>query len=391
MKIVKRIAALVLVLAITTAVFVSATEDAYISIRQAAYANGATVAWDAARGAVIITRSDNSNYVLVVGEHGSFNDSGTIFMPVTQMKQLFVPVPDATNIHGGLHRIEHAGSVAYLFGSFHHGVDDWFPLACVVESAMHNADVFMFEIDFSINEDEVTDILNAMLLLPHGQTIADILCEELYTHYISMITDWAAAFPGILNNVYNANPAFLITSLQQLLMSRLFDTGSGVTVDGYVMNFAMENERAVIGLMDFEAQHRVILAPPHEIVLYMVAALGTLVDATEEMQNSTIEHFNRLMYYYSTNNTEGLVHEMHPYFNIEEETVYQRYTRYVVLNDRSALFAAELVRHMEEAAEPTVFFVTVGKSHLVRHLAGPQFTSTIEQLELMGIEAVPMF
>ena len=400
MKITKRITALIMVFAIATTAFTATmfASPAVISVREAAVANDATVAWDAARGAVIITRADSSTYTLVVGEHGSFNDSGTIFAPVTVMERIFAapaPVARTHNIHGGLHRIEHAGSVAYIFGSLHGGLEDWFPLADIVEDAMRRADVFAFEIDFSLSEDEVAAIVEDIMLIPDGQTIADILSEELYEHYIAMMTDWANYFVGVLDDIYYTNPAFLIFALQSALMSLMADIDvqgdGGVTVDDYVMGFATENGRTVIGLMDFEAQQRVVLAPPHEILLYTVAALGTFSDTVDEMRGGELDNFNQLVYYYVANNAEALARELHRGFDIEDEHPLDRYFRYVVLNDRSTLFATELVRHMEEASEPTVFFVTIGKSHLVRHLAGPAFTSTIQQLELMGIEAVPVY
>lgn len=361
----------------------------FIAVRSAADANGATVAWDAGRGAVVITRADNSNYVLVVGEDGSFNYNGTIFAPAALIQQIFAT---GYNIHGGLHRIEHAGSVAYLFGSLHGGLDDWFPLADIVEDAMRRADVFAFEIDFALDEAEVAALVEALRLLPYGQTITDILCKELYTHYIAMMTNWSRVFPGILENIYYVNPAFLILSLQQALMSIVSDIDiqgdGGITVDGYVMDFALQNQRPVIGLMDFEAQQRVLFTPPQEILLYMVAGLDIFENTYREMRGTGL---GRQVYYYVINNSAGLVRELHADFNPDEETGLDRYIRYVVLNSRSVLFAEELARHMEEAEEPTVFFVTIGKSHLVRHLAGPYFTSTIQQLELMGIEAVPQF
>lgn len=390
----KTIAAIILILAFASTAFAAQPGGPAVSVRDAAAANNAAVAWDAANNAVVITRADNSTYMLVVGENGSFNYNGTIFAPAALIQQIFAPVR-AYNIHGGLHRIEHAGSVAYLFGSFHGGLEEWFPLACIVEDAMRRADVFAFEIDFTVSEEEVGAIFQDIMLLPDGQTIEDILCENLLRHYVAMMMNWSRVFPGILDNIKYTNPVFLIVSLQQALMSHMAEVDiqgdGGVTVDGYVMDFARENGRPVIGLMDFEAQQRVVFTPPHNIMLYMVAGFGPLSSMIDEMQREGTDDFNRLVYYYVTNNAAGLAREMHPSFDIEAETELDRYFRYVVLNDRSVLFATELVRHMEEAEEPTVFFVTVGKSHLVRHLAGEAFTSIIEQLERMGIEAVPQF
>jgi len=297
------------------------------------------------------------------------------------------------NIHGGLHRFEHAGSVAYLFGSLHGGLQDWFPLAYAVETAMRRADIFAFEIDFSISSEEMSQIASSLTYLPDGQTVSDILCEDLYAHYMTKMANWSRAFPGIMDGINYVNPSFLIFSLQQALLGILADIDinmSGITVDGYIMSFAQENEIPVIGLMDFEAQQRVVLTPPQEIMLYMVYYLTTFEEFRDELRAEGLENLNQLVYYYLANDAEGLAKTMHYNFDIETEQPVDRYNREVVLNDRSVLFATELIRHMEEADRSTTFFVTLGKSHLVRHLAGPYFTSTIEQLELMGIDVVPI-
>ena len=390
MKIVRKVTALIMVFALATTVFAYSGDGQTVSVRESANANNATVAWDGYNNSVIITRADGSIYVLIVGESGSVNDNGTIFAPVDVMEQIFAVVeptpeeptpeetPEATtprthDIHGGLHRIEHAGSVAYLFGSLHGGLDDWFPLADIVEDAMLRADIFAFEIDFSIDEEEVSAIFESIMTIPDGQTITDILSEELYEHYIATMEDWANYFMGIMDDIYYTNPAFLIFSLQQAVLAIMAEIDvqgdGGITVDDYVMDFAVENERYVIGLMDFETQQRVVLAPPQEIMEYMIAYFRPFLETVEEMRDGEIDNFNQLVYYYVTNNAEGLVREMHQDFDIEEEHPVDRYFRYVVLNARSTLFAAELVRH----------------------LAGPAFTSTIQQLELLGIEVLPVY
>ncbi|MCL2287426.1 MAG: TraB/GumN family protein [Firmicutes bacterium] len=321
-------------------------------------------------------------------------NTAVVSSPVAAPQLTLTPPVTSPGIHGGIHRIQHAGSVAYIFGSLHGGMDDWFPLANVVEDAMRRADVFAFEVDLSLTNAQINQIRNNIARLPQGQTISDILCENLYEHYMYTLESWAAVFGrNIPERAYTTNPAYMVFSLTQMLEASLENlapqTLSGTTVDGYIWSFARQNRLPTLGLMDFEEQHRVFLAPPQEIMEYIVQSFSSLEETRTRLENEI--DISMLINYYANNDAEGLMRVHHPNFSLATETVYERYIREIALNYRSTLFANEIVRIMEEADEPIVLFVTVGKSHLIRHIAGPEFTSTIEQLRLMGIEVTPLY
>jgi hypothetical protein len=61
------------------------------------------------------------------------------------------------------------------------------------------------------------------------------------------------------------------------------------------------------------------------------------------------------------------------------------------MNYRSTYYANVIAGLLQDTEEPTTFFVVVGKSHVVRSLAGDEFTDIVQQLGLLGIEAVPLF
>jgi len=397
-------------------------DNAYISLRNAADAYDVAVAWNAADQSVTLTRNDGTTRNISVGESGGFNDNGRVYIPlefaenffeepwqiqfqaplITQPRTTVATTPTdepsergipGDGIKGGLHRLEHAGSVAYIFGSLHGGLDDWFPLADVVEDAMSRADIFAFEIDLTIGATEQLAIINNIMFLPDGQRITDVLPNELYEHYIYVLNDWLENVGGGLQDeMYYMNPAFLILSLEQMMLSDLadIDVQAGITVDGYVVDFAARLGRPTVGLMDFEAQQRVLLTPPLEIMQYMVAQFLPYEETLAMMQTEGIDLLDQMIYYYLTNNAAGVIRASHPDFDAATESTYDRYFREIVLNNRSTLFANEIIRLLEDADEPMVLFVTIGKSHLFRHMAGPYFTSTIEQLRLLGVEVTPV-
>jgi len=397
-------------------------DNAYVSLRNAADAYDVAVAWNAADQSVTLTRGDGTTRNISVGEAGGFNDNGRVYIPLEfatnffeepwqiQFQAPLISQPRTTDaatatdepsargiagdgITGGLHRLEHAGSVAYIFGSLHGGLDDWFPLADIVEDAMSRADIFAFEIDLTIGATEQLAIINNIMFLPDSQSITDVLPEELYEHYIYVLTSWLDNMVGGLQSeMYYMNPAFLMLSLEQMMVSNLadIDVQAGITVDGYVVDVATRLGRPTVGLMDFEAQQRVLLTPPLEIMLYMIEQFLPYEEALAMMQTEGMEMLDQMIYYYLTNNAVGVIHASHPNFDASTESAYDRYFREVVLNDRSTLFANEIIRLLEDADEPIVLFVTIGKSHLFRHLAGPYFTSTIEQLRLLGVEVTPV-
>jgi uncharacterized protein YbaP (TraB family) len=80
-----------------------------------------------------------------------------------------------------LWRIEHEGSVLHLFGSFHLGGPDFYPLHDVVEQAFANSDHVVVEVDISSAEakEQIAEFM-ARDALPPGETIEDILSPGLY-------------------------------------------------------------------------------------------------------------------------------------------------------------------------------------------------------------------
>jgi len=64
----------------------------FVPIRLAAYAHGYTVEWDGANNSVMLTGADGSVNVIFVSTDGTFNDNGTVFVPVEYAIQIFSAV-----------------------------------------------------------------------------------------------------------------------------------------------------------------------------------------------------------------------------------------------------------------------------------------------------------
>ena len=59
----------------------------FVPIRLAAYANGASVAWDGVNRTVTVTKSDGSDWV--VSTDGAWNDDGTVYVPIEYAYGIF--------------------------------------------------------------------------------------------------------------------------------------------------------------------------------------------------------------------------------------------------------------------------------------------------------------
>jgi len=65
----------------------------YVPVRRAASAHSFQVAWDANAQAVIVTCAHGNSYSITVNKHGVFNDSGTVYMPLSYAVEIFSPSP----------------------------------------------------------------------------------------------------------------------------------------------------------------------------------------------------------------------------------------------------------------------------------------------------------
>jgi len=321
----------------------------------------------------------------------------------TNLEQgLFTATGAGSDIHGAIHRIEDNGNVVYLFGTMHAAAPEWFPLADIVEEAMRRADVFAFEFDLTLASVSLDELATLVDLFQTGQylqeqTLADVVSANVHAAIVRYIETYGLTY----EEIYRKNPIALATELQVAVMADVFAEfgiyyDEQIGVDGYILDFAMQNARPIIGLEPIEQQIRIGSAPNQEI-LDRAGFTGTLdeifYDALVDfvprdelfttLYDSTATH-----YQYKNNDIEGIIAAMD--VNSDElENAFTRYTVEVLLNFRSTYYANAIANLLRTTDEPTTFFVAVGLSHVIRQ--GEYLTNIVEQLELLGITAEPIW
>ena len=308
--------------------------------------------------------------------------------------------PVGMDIHGAIHRIAYGDNVVYLFGSLHAERSAWFPLADVVEEAMERADVFAAEVDvFDTAATETA--LEDVLLLPDGQTWIDFLPQEAYDHLVEVI----AAYGIPYEEVRYLNPHFLVFSVTMDLVQSLAEDlamgglEEGISVDGYVLAVATERSRPVIGLETAAQQMNILYNPPLDVMIDNIMGFLPPEEMIEALQASPEPSLDELADAYGANNVVELADMFARTLSLEAEAeiegevggIWLAYMREYVMNWRSTYYAIEIARLLQETEEPTTFFVVVGVSHIIRSMAGEEFTDIVEQLELLGFDAVPLW
>ena len=270
-------------------------------------------------------------------------------------------------IYGMLSRVSHGDNTAYVFGSAHYGVADWFPLSPSVEAAMGRADVFAFEYDLLMAESmEAMFVLINYLFLPDGQTLAEFLPEDVHQNLVANLDTFDAID---YNEVFNLNPIVLTQELA-LILIEIAGLERDYSVDYYVLDFAVDNDREVVGLRGFEEEISILFGAPDEVLIAHAAAFPTwdeLIDSMDELEELLL-----ISQLYENNDFDALRQLIHA--EIDEDDAIAVHNRDLVFAYRSTSFAERVAALLQGADEPTTFFVTVGIGHLV----GADFFPTLE-------------
>ena len=305
---------------------------------------------------------------------------------------------EGSEIHGAIHRIEYGENVVYLFGTMHAAAPEWFPLADVVEDAMARADVFAFETDWTSEGPHATlDYLaesgeGTQLV---GETLVDVMPANAHDNLVRYIETYELTY----EDVYQMNPVALSMTINTTaIMEFLAEFGirSDISVDSYIFDFAQQRMRPIIGLEPMLQQMRIAFAPDQEI-LDQAGFTGTLEEIFYDALVDFMPHDELLAYLYDNmelhydyldNDIEGVIASMEV-SSEELENTYMRYMVEVVMNFRSTYYANSIASLLRETEEPTTFFAAVGLSHVIRE--GDHLTNIVEQLELLGITAEPIW
>ena len=298
--------------------------------------------------------------------------------------------PLGSNITGAIHRVVYGGNVAYLFGTIHLSMEHWFPLADVVEDALLRADVVLVEVvEIALGTDYMAAAMMEFMFLPDGQTWAEFLPEDAYSHLVALLPEWGMVYEA----VNTMNPALLAYSWSLGLTMGLADAAIDLefSVDSYIAEAALSLGLPVIGLENIEQQMEIGFNPPMDVMVAMVMNLSSPLAMMAEIIESDELLVDDLARLYENNDFQAMIDSWARVMDPEYDHIFVTYMREVISNWRSTYFANEIARLLRETAEPTTFFVAVGLSHIIRSSAGEGFTDIVQQLTLQGFAAEPLW
>jgi uncharacterized protein YbaP (TraB family) len=269
---------------------------------------------------------------------------------------------------------------------------------------MRRTDVFAFEVDMTFESVEFDEIMELMdlyeegMFLPNNQTLSDVLPEDVHEKLVEHIESFGRTY----EEVYRMNPIALAMDLQVEATAELFaEQGiyydEQIGVDGYILDYAMRHEVPIIGLEPLIQQMKIGYAPDEEI-LNRAGFDGSLenimsdvfTDFTSKDELLKMLRVEESVIYddYLYNDLEFMIAGMEV-SNEELENEFTRYMIEVLMNFRSTYYAERITELLQDTDEPTTYFVAVGISHVIR--TGDHLTNIVEQLDLRGITAEPMF
>jgi len=200
--------------------------------------------------------------------------------------------------------------------------------------------------------------------LEEGLTLEDYLDVEDFNKLVQVLE----LYPFIAySTIATYRPAVAFSLILEAAIRRIgFSHHLGI--DWHVYNFALINEKPTLGLTGYNEHYSYMLDIPKEV------ALGWLHDFYDS--ETFMESLQELFYLYENQNIDGLrqtmtidIAEYQNMFSRGEITAEQlisvKHSYEVTSNHRSSLMAHEIERLLRETEEATVFFITVGISHLL--------------------------
>jgi len=320
--------------------------------------------------------------------------------PAPEPTQDAAPTPEPIEeaepvaIYGAIHRIEYGDNVVYLFGSIPGGRGGWFPLADVVEDAMNRADVFVSEIG-NIDPMEQAERIMEYTMLPNRQTWAEFFPADVY----ESLTAAAEAIGMPYEQISTMNPLTILRAIELELAQTLVEDAmlrsslGSLIVDGYIMARAVERGVPILALESVEQQARILNQPPFEVMVFRAMQWQAPDVILSRIANNPEFDLTLMVNLYETNDSavSAALWAAHLSPEATGDDLWLDYMRETVMNGRSIYYANEIARLLTETEESTTFFVVVGKSHIIRSMAGEGFTDIVAQLGLLGLEAVPIW
>lgn len=406
---------MVMVFSLTTAsASPSAQEEpGLLPIRTIFEEAGGVVRWNSEDRSIHITTAGYDYIILFVGRQNAYINAQNIYLGseiailqnrtfitaedlflITSVVEAQAATARTGTITGALHRIVYGYNVVYLFGSLHAERAGWFPLSYMVEAAMRRADVFVFEVDFT-DEEAIFAALSNVMILPEGLTLDKLLTPDEIEGYLAALLTF-----GFTNEhfayVNYENPVYIRWVIIQSIMMALTDNiemSFTQSVDAYVLNFASTQGLPIAFLETMEQQLHLMHMPPVDVIAHVARTFPTADEVLESFAQGEAAGLtlDDLANAYEINDFEALANMFAVEFANVDDDIFLKHQRDKLHNFRSTYYAYGILSLLRETEEPTTFFVTVGAYHIIRSMAGEEFTDIVEQLALRGVEAVPLF
>lgn len=291
-----------------------------------------------------------------------------------------------TGILGRLTRISYGDNTAYIFGSMHVGMADWFPLHPAVYQAMENADLFLFEYDITTDDFVIASMTLSHLLESQNQigSLIENLTQEERATFEKTIEDWivlaknipsdSIPVPQALINRYMLNgiTPFALYTLGGLLAFETVGANQQNSIDWYIWQYGLEHGIEIDGLIPIEQEIELMMNVPVEAEMWLMANFPAPYDLAREAyetakmyKNQDIEQIAKLLYVEDSEYENPLYQWIHD----------------VIMVERSQYFASEIARLLEQDTEKT-FFVTVGIGHMI----GDSNANVLQLLSEKGFE-----
>jgi len=295
--------------------------------------------------------------------------------------------PARPDIHGFISRIEYGGNVAYVFGSMHMGRPEWFPLSPIVEDAIDRADVFAFEVDMALMASpEVMAHSNRLMMLPDGQTLADVMPPDVFESFLRSIEVLPTITYEMIAHLTPVGANMVIAMVELIPLMGIYFAYS---VDTYVHAIAAHSGRPTIGLNDVFREIDLLFNVPMYVQLTMFDTPADWEDVDWAADWEALAQYvvdMGLVEAYKAGDAEMLRGAMALSLS-DEPSLFEQHFHHTNFHVRCHIFADEIARLLRETEDPTTFFVTVGAAHII----GGDFGMVLELLEGMGFEVTPLW
>ncbi|PKR77320.1 hypothetical protein CEY16_11340 [Halalkalibacillus sediminis] len=264
---------------------------------------------------------------------------------------------------GFLWKVENEGTTVYLQGTIHAGTRDFYPLHEKIETAYHESDVIVPEIDLNnVDMGEMQQLNNELGTYQDGTTLQDHLPEDLYKEVDQALNGFGLG----VEMVEQYKPWFLSTLIQQLMMQEL---GYTFGVDQYFLNKANMDDKEVQDLETVEEQLGIFADTSEE---YQIEMLEDSLISLEEMEEDMLEMFELYKAGDEDDLLDSLMEEEVATDEVDEEA--EAFMK--AINDDRNYGMAEEIEGFLENGEGQTYFVIVGSLHLILE---PHIVSILEE------------